>query len=128
MFECIKFPEESNKDSATLGYIMFECGLEGISTKMIKRSQFEKSENSENNIKGNDEMDNVHLDTSNAAEKSAGGASLDPSLTTKLTESAAKLTGKKPTTPKPTTPREKIMSGLDGKGKDSKEAGQKGII
>lgn len=37
MFECIKFPEDSIKDSMTLGYIMFECGLEGIGTKMIKR-------------------------------------------------------------------------------------------
>lgn len=35
MFDCLKLPEESNKD--TFGYIMFECGLEGICTKMIKR-------------------------------------------------------------------------------------------
>lgn len=35
MFDCIKFPEESSKDA--LGFIMFEAGLEGIRTKMIKR-------------------------------------------------------------------------------------------
>lgn len=37
MFECIKFPEEMSKDSSSLGYIMFECGLEGIGTKIVKR-------------------------------------------------------------------------------------------
>lgn len=36
MFECIKFPEESG-DVTTLGFIMFECGLEGIGTKIVKR-------------------------------------------------------------------------------------------
>lgn len=64
MFECIKFPEDVNtggasgigvggvvNDPATLGFIMFECGLEGIGTKIVKRSQFEKSENAENNMK-----------------------------------------------------------------------------
>lgn len=37
MFECIKFPEEPGMDMTTLGYVMFECGLEGISTKIVKR-------------------------------------------------------------------------------------------
>lgn len=37
MFECIKFPEEAGMDATTLGYVMFECGLEGISTKIVKR-------------------------------------------------------------------------------------------
>lgn len=37
MFECIKFPEEPGMDATTLGYVMFECGLEGISTKIVKR-------------------------------------------------------------------------------------------
>lgn len=36
MFDCMKFPEESNKE-LLIGFIMFECGLEGIRTKMIKR-------------------------------------------------------------------------------------------
>lgn len=35
MFECIRLPDETNKDA--FGFIMFECGLEGIRTKMIKR-------------------------------------------------------------------------------------------
>lgn len=37
MFDCIKLPEESNKDINAFGLIMFECGLEGIKTKMVKR-------------------------------------------------------------------------------------------
>lgn len=135
MFECIKFPEDSNKDSSAMGYIMFECGLEGISTKIIKRSQFEKSENAENNIKNNSDIDGL-LDIS-AGDKSANttaGAtttaataapSNDASLAAKITESAAKLTGKKPTTPKPTTPREKNLTGFDAKGKEPKEAAHK---
>ena len=28
-----------------LGFIMFECGFEGIKLKLVKRSQFEKGEN-----------------------------------------------------------------------------------
>lgn len=37
MFECMKFPEDPINDGATLGFIMFECGLEGIGTKIVKR-------------------------------------------------------------------------------------------
>lgn len=37
MFDCIKLPEETNKDMGAFGFIMFECGLEGIKTKMVKR-------------------------------------------------------------------------------------------
>lgn len=125
MFECIKFPEESNKDTTPLGYIMFECGLEGISTKMIKRSQFEKSENAENNIKTTSDIDHLHVE-SNVSEKPAAPTS-DPGLAAKITESAAKLTGKKPTTPKPTTPREKILAGFDVKAKDGKDSAHKGM-
>jgi hypothetical protein len=34
-----------------LGFIMFECGLEGIKLKIVKRSQFEKGENEHNEKK-----------------------------------------------------------------------------
>lgn len=37
MFECMKFPEDPINDCATLGFVMFECGLEGIGTKIVKR-------------------------------------------------------------------------------------------
>lgn len=39
-----------------LGFIMFECGLEGIKLKVVKRSQFEKNENGENNKKNETEI------------------------------------------------------------------------
>ena len=55
-----------------LGFIMFECGFEGIKLKVVKRSQFENGENGnreiksgteisdKNNIdKGQDELNNI---------------------------------------------------------------------
>lgn len=39
-----------------LGFIMFECGLEGIKLKVVKRSQFEKNENGDNNKKNETEI------------------------------------------------------------------------
>lgn len=57
MFEVTRYPEDEGvnyrgeKEHAviSLGYIMFECGLEGVSVKIVKRSHFEKSENSSAN-------------------------------------------------------------------------------
>lgn len=37
--------EQNSEDCNKLGFIMFECGLEGVSIKVVKRSQFEKPEN-----------------------------------------------------------------------------------
>uniref|UniRef100_A0AAG5DBD8 Bridge-like lipid transfer protein family member 1 C-terminal domain-containing protein n=1 Tax=Anopheles atroparvus TaxID=41427 RepID=A0AAG5DBD8_ANOAO len=69
MFDCARIPEEpstvppgevgggvgagvgSGSSSGGLGYIMFEGGLEGVSVKIVKRSQFEKSENAEETLK-----------------------------------------------------------------------------
>lgn len=39
-----------------LGFIMFECGLEGIKLKVVKRSQFEKNENGDSNKKNETEI------------------------------------------------------------------------
>jgi hypothetical protein len=36
---------DGNGVDEKLGFIMFECGLEGILLKVVKRSQFEKGEN-----------------------------------------------------------------------------------
>lgn len=36
---------DPNPTDDKLGFIMFECGLEGVSIKIVKRSQFEKLEN-----------------------------------------------------------------------------------
>lgn len=53
-----------------LGFIMFECGFEGIKLKVVKRSQFEKGENGDgdkkneaevfctDSVKSQDELDN----------------------------------------------------------------------
>lgn len=39
-----------------LGFIMFECGLEGIKLKIVKRSQFEKGDNGDNDKTHNTEI------------------------------------------------------------------------
>lgn len=39
-----------------LGFIMFECGLEGIKLKVVKRSQFEKGENGDGDKKNDTEI------------------------------------------------------------------------
>uniref|UniRef100_A0A182M138 Fragile site-associated protein C-terminal domain-containing protein n=1 Tax=Anopheles culicifacies TaxID=139723 RepID=A0A182M138_9DIPT len=58
MFDCTRLPEdpaattmEGSSNSSGLGFIMFEGGLEGVSVKIVKRSQFEKSENAEETLK-----------------------------------------------------------------------------
>uniref|UniRef100_A0A182PCZ3 Bridge-like lipid transfer protein family member 1 C-terminal domain-containing protein n=1 Tax=Anopheles epiroticus TaxID=199890 RepID=A0A182PCZ3_9DIPT len=57
MFDCTRMSDESSATtlestpSGGLGYIMFEGGLEGVSVKIVKRSQFEKSENAEETLK-----------------------------------------------------------------------------
>lgn len=41
MFDCSKIPESINgpneNGNGGIGYIMFECGLEGVSIKIVKR-------------------------------------------------------------------------------------------
>lgn len=118
MFDCIKFPEESNKEMGTFGFIMFECGLEGIRTKMIKRSQFEKSENNEDNIKTVVNTTNKRGDAMNA-EKPTNETGLKP------TDAMPKSNLKKPTTPK--TPRDKPATS-DAKSKDGPEPSAKDKI
>ncbi|XP_053666304.1 bridge-like lipid transfer protein family member 1 [Anopheles marshallii] len=57
MFDCTRMPDDSStatlegSSSSGLGFIMFEGGLEGVSVKIVKRSQFEKSENAEETLK-----------------------------------------------------------------------------
>lgn len=120
MFECLKFPEDVASDAATLGFIMFECGLEGIGTKIVKRSQFEKSENAENTIKttsgggdpllatvdGEPAVSNVtnmqHSSTvieMHTAPLNVSGTA-GPAAAPKSTESTSKFSIKRPGTPK----------------------------
>lgn len=105
MFDCTKFPEEAG-DNNGLGFIMFECGLEGISVKVVKRSHFEKSENAEENIKSVTEKVKVPV----AAETSTNAAMnivhvFNESGSMKAAEAIATtvkhIAMKKPTTPKP---------------------------
>jgi hypothetical protein len=104
MFDCTKFPEESS-DINGLGFIMFECGLEGISIKIVKRSQFEKSENAEDTLKTVAEKAKVSDSTAHTAmnlvqllnEAGSGMKAAEAIATT-----VRQITMKKPTTPKPT--------------------------
>lgn len=118
MFECIKIPEEPSKDGNALGYIMFECGLEGIRTKMVKRSQFEKSENNEDNIKTV-----VETTTKRDAQPNDPKTVVsfeDTSNAKPVETSTTRISLRKPLTPK--TPRDKIQSANDTKAKEAKEA------
>ncbi|XP_076663219.1 transmembrane protein KIAA1109 homolog tweek isoform X13 [Andrena cerasifolii] len=63
-----------------LGFIMFECGLEGIKLKVVKRSQFEKGENGNDgkkvdaeifytdSVKSQEELNNTAASTTAATE------------------------------------------------------------
>ncbi|XP_011494762.1 PREDICTED: uncharacterized protein KIAA1109 [Ceratosolen solmsi marchali] len=70
-----------------LGFIMFECGLEGIKLKIVKRSQFEKGENDQNekktemeasdkdNInKSQDELNNIAVSVTETIEQESSQA------------------------------------------------------
>ncbi|KAG4067242.1 hypothetical protein HA402_000233 [Bradysia odoriphaga] len=119
MFECIKFPEPG-MDATTLGYVMFECGLEGISTKIVKRSQFEKSENTgSNTIKTTHETDISNIDISQlTVHNDVGASAIETSSVTKVNETTSRFSVKKPSTPKPITPREKLQSSSSKEVKD----------
>lgn len=98
MFDCIKYPETTEQETFGLGYIMFECGLEGVSVKIVKRSQFEKSENAEENINA--------ATAEPEAEPNQSSVTTNNPVVAFLNE--AKISMKKPSTPKPSTPKEKI--------------------
>jgi hypothetical protein len=54
---------DGNSVDEKLGFIMFECGLEGILLKVVKRSQFEKGENRNEGKKEEPETEASHADT-----------------------------------------------------------------
>lgn len=124
MFECMKFPEEAGAESPGLGFIMFECGLEGIGTKFVKRSQFEKSENAEKSLKAAADPELSSTDINQTANNSSTVININAfesnNSTTKLNDiTGSKFALKKPTTPKPSTPRERLLAGLEAKSRDS---------
>ncbi|EDW04249.1 GH11696 [Drosophila grimshawi] len=123
LFECLKMPESTGIES--IGYIMFECGLEGVGVKIVKRSHFEKSENSKEELA---EMTAGAEAASTAAAAggsfnlnelvgASGNAASDAATTgdatgaTSKAEAAWRLITKKPPTPK--TPKEKFQNALD---------------
>ncbi|XP_062545321.1 bridge-like lipid transfer protein family member 1 isoform X7 [Armigeres subalbatus] len=108
MFDCTKIPEEPTVDgNSGMGYIMFECGLEGVSVKIVKRSQFEKSENAEEALKPTPEPNHTEANESSIT----GNNPLN--LVTLLNEAGvsaealAKIGIKKPSTPKTGTPKDR---------------------
>lgn len=115
MFDCTKFPEESS-DINGLGFIMFECGLEGISIKIVKRSQFEKSDNPDETLKTVAEKVKVPDSTTHTAMNfvqllnEAGSMKAAEAIATTVRQIAMK----KPTTPKPS-----------GSGKDKTKQSEK---
>jgi hypothetical protein len=54
---------DGNGVDEKLGFIMFECGLEGVLLKVVKRSQFEKGENRNETKKEEPEAEASHADT-----------------------------------------------------------------
>lgn len=111
LFECLKMPESTGIES--IGYIMFECGLEGVGVKIVKRSHFEKSENSKEELAemagaaagadGGPATGGFNLNDLVGQADGAGGAgastSGDGGATSKA-EAAWRLITKKPPTPK----------------------------
>lgn len=121
LFECLKMPESTGIES--IGYIMFECGLEGVGVKIVKRSHFEKSENSKEELAemtggaegvsatgGGFNLNELVVSSGNANNESAG-ASTDATSATSKAEAAWRLITKKPPTPK--TPKEKFHHTLE---------------
>lgn len=91
---------------------MFECGLEGVGIKIVKRSHFEKSENSKDeiNLRGEGNVGNINLNEL-YTQASAATASTSTATDTSKAESAWRLITKKPPTPK--TPKEKFAHALE---------------
>lgn len=122
MFDCTKFPEESS-DINGLGFIMFECGLEGISIKVVKRSLFEKSDNAEDTLKTVAEKAKVPDATTHTAMNfvqllnEAGSMKAAEAIATTVRQIAMK----KPTTPKPASSKLKNSEKDPEKGKTEKE-------
>ncbi|GAB0095271.1 Protein KIAA1109 [Sergentomyia squamirostris] len=135
MFEVTKYPEEPSLEPFGLGFIMFEGGLEGIGVKIVKRSQFEKSENAQDRIKDPSTEPETTVDVQASAKKSnqplpsASTATDSAPSTAKLGDNRSSTGSqiKKPLTPnlKPSTPKDKLIIGLDfNKSRDRESVGR----
>ncbi|KAJ8666820.1 hypothetical protein QAD02_008482 [Eretmocerus hayati] len=93
-----------------LGFIMFECGLEGIKLKIVKRSQFEKGENGhnekvepettdkDNTHKSQDDLSNTAASTTETADQEStqcqtGGINSSQQTTSNAVAVAKSLSG-----------------------------------
>lgn len=126
MFDCVKQLEDTALEPVGVGFIMFECGLEGVCVKIVKRSQFEKSENAEENLKTSESEANTEANQSSITTNNNSGINqtvidITAATTAKASEGLIKIGIKKPTTPKPSTPKEKIIAGTDLKNKEKEE-------
>lgn len=121
LFECFKMIDNIGVDNS-IGYIMFECGLEGVSVKIVKRSHFEKSENSKEELANIAEEARTLVTTNDdnnilpGAAASGSGSKTTTFDVTAITassraEAAWRLLTKKPSTPR--TPKEALQNPLD---------------
>lgn len=126
MFDVAKYPDDAIDKSLGFGYIMFECGLEGVGIKIVKRSHYEKSENAQNN-ENNQTTTQIDVHSVGASKKvhSEPNSSGTPDLSDKISHSevkpavsaASKIGIKLPITPKLNLAKEKILG--EGKNKES---------
>nr|XP_031841602.1 transmembrane protein KIAA1109 isoform X3 [Nomia melanderi] len=89
-----------------LGFIMFECGLEGVKLKVVKRSQFEKGENGgdskkadtevfyTDSVKSQEELDNTAASTATAAEPETASTNLPNGVQINTSATCASLASK----------------------------------
>lgn len=127
MFECLKMPESTGIEN--MGYIIFECGLEGVGVKIVKRSHFEKSENTKENLEieaASGNVTNLNINDICAAPATNTVATISGlDLLNSKAEAAWRMINKKPPTPK--TPKEKFAHALDSiiiNDKDGKQSKQ----
>nr|XP_033335326.1 transmembrane protein KIAA1109 homolog isoform X11 [Megalopta genalis] len=89
-----------------LGFIMFECGLEGIKLKVVKRSQFEKGENGgdskkvdtevlyTDSVKSQEELDNAAAPAATATEPETASTNLPNGVQINTSATCASLASK----------------------------------
>ncbi|XP_076753670.1 transmembrane protein KIAA1109 homolog tweek isoform X3 [Xylocopa sonorina] len=89
-----------------LGFIMFECGLEGIKLKVVKRSQFEKGENGNDSkkvdaeifytdsVKSQEELDNATASAAATSEPETTSANLHNGAQINTSATCASLVSK----------------------------------
>lgn len=131
LFECSRIPDDPNSDGSSNGFIMFECGLEGVCVRIVKRSQLEKSENNESNLKPSDT--DAIIEANQTSVTTNNQLNITSEITGASTSAAAKAADflkigiKKPSTPKPNTPKDKLPA-FDVPNKENKEKNDFGKI